>query len=95
MPRFENRQLGVFTSTQVQSGLPVLLVFHDRDGDWQFLSSLEEDATEALHVHVSHLLDDDETLEQLADLPIGWKAWRWSVPDSWTREEISDDQESI
>lgn len=64
-------------------------------GAWQFLSSFEETADEALHVHLSHLLEVDETLEQLADLPVGWKAWRSSLRDRWTREKISIDQESI
>jgi hypothetical protein len=94
--QFEDPTLGVFTSGRVlHDGLPVLLVFHDRDGDWQFLSSLEEDEAEALHIHVSHLLDADGTLGEVADLPLEWKAWRSSVRGEWIREPIPDDQESI
>jgi hypothetical protein len=64
----------------------VLLVFHEQDGDWQFLSSLEANASEVLHIHLSHLLDADATLGEVADLPLGWKAWRLSVGEEWIRE---------
>ena len=46
-----------------------MLVFHDEDGDWQFLSRKEERADEIVHAHLGHLIDDDQTLHQLADLP--------------------------
>jgi hypothetical protein len=89
VPQFTDPKLGVFTSTRVRDGLPVLLVFHDGDGDWQFLSSVEESADEGLHIHVSHLLDNDETLGQLADLPLGWKAWRWSPDELGSESALS------
>jgi hypothetical protein len=93
--QFKDPELGVTTSTRVRDGLPVLLVFHERDGEWQFLSGAEESPDEALNVHVTHLLDDDETLEQLADLPVGWQAWRSSAGAAWRREEIPEDQELL
>jgi hypothetical protein len=45
--QFKDPELGVTTSTRVRDGLPVLLVFHERDGEWQFLSGAEESPDEA------------------------------------------------
>jgi hypothetical protein len=75
--------------------MPVLLVFHDLDGDWQFLSSHEEQASEIAFIHLSHLLQRDETLDLLADLPPGWKAWRRAAGDDWVREVTPADQPHV
>lgn len=95
MPTFPDLKLGVFTSTLVREGHPVLLVFHDEDGDWQFLSSKEEREDECVLAHIGHLLDSDTSLETVADLPPGWKAWRLSVVDDWVREPTPADQPGI
>jgi hypothetical protein len=95
VPHFPDRNLGVFTSTLVRDGVPVLLVFHDDNNDWQFLSSKEEAAAEILLTHVSHLLDTDPTLDEIANLPLGWKAWRWSVGEDWIREPTPEHQLEI
>jgi hypothetical protein len=88
-------ELGVFTSTWVRDGAPILTVFHDRDGDWQFLSNREQSGAEAVLVHVGHLVDEDPTLRDVADLPIGWKAWRVVHDGDWTRNPIPDNQEDV
>jgi hypothetical protein len=74
---------------------PILLVFHDEDGDWEFLSSYEEHADEVVLVHLGHVLEWDPTVSVLEDLPKGWKAWRWSVEDEWVREPTPPDQPSV
>jgi hypothetical protein len=89
---FENRDLGVYTSTLVRHGMPVTLVLHDAEGDWQFLSSTENDPEQCVHTHLSHLVAGDPTLHALADLPLGWKAWRESAGEPWQREPIPADQ---
>ncbi len=76
----------------MENALPVLLVFHDAEDDWQFLSSYEESASECVLVHLSHLLNRDETLHDISDLPVGWKAWRGNLSDTWTREVVSEEQ---
>ena len=92
---FDDSQLRVYTSTIVSGGAPVLLVFHDDDGDWQFLASTERQADEIAVAHIGHLLDADSTLHQLADLPRGWKAWRETASDPWEREPTPDDQAEL
>ena len=67
---------------------PLRLVTHDADdGEWQFLDGehvFEEDAAVVL---LGELLQFDPSLVELADLPIGWYAWRASTADPWERRE--------
>ena len=74
---------------------PILLVFHEEDGGWEFLSSNEEDADGIVLVHLGHVLDWDPTVGVLQDLPRGWKAWRWNVGDEWVREPTPPNQPPV
>ena len=44
---YEERNLGVYTTNDVLAGAPVLIVYHNLDGDWQFHSGLEPDLSDA------------------------------------------------
>jgi hypothetical protein len=93
---FDDGDLGVFSSRLVtEDRSPILLVFHDEGGDWQFLSSYEENEEQIVLVHLSHVLVWDPTIRSLKDLPEGWKAWRDSPEDAWTCEPTPPDQPSI
>jgi hypothetical protein len=93
---FDERDLGVFTSRLVRDDeQAILLVFHEENGDWQFLSSNEEREEEIVLVHLSHVLDWDPIVQSLEDLPGGWQAWRGSVDDDWAREPTPPDQPTI
>lgn len=87
MDGFADSQLGVYSSRLVMDeGRPILLVFHEGDDSWQFLSSEEEQADECVYIHLAHVLDWDPSVRALEDLPEGWKAWRESPADQWIRE---------
>jgi hypothetical protein len=80
----------VITTRQVmEQGWPVLLVTHDADEPrgWQFLNGQgdTDDPADGIPVHVEHVIERDPSLTELADLPAGWRAWRSSVADAWTR----------
>jgi hypothetical protein len=95
-PFTETPDLGVFTSARVmERGEPICLVFHDEDGDWQFLSGYEERAHEVRLVHVEHIIGWDDTVVAIADLPRGWKAWRESPEHQWMRQPIPHDQAHV
>jgi hypothetical protein len=72
----------------VREGVPVLLVTHDEDDHgWQFLDGSETPNDEdAVIVCMSHVVESDPTLHELADLPPGWRAWRGAVGQPWVRE---------
>jgi hypothetical protein len=85
----------VFTTKPVvHDHLPVLLVSHDGDDDWQFLCGTTNDPEDALIVSLGFMLQHDPTLAEVADLPEGWCATRDSPGTQWEREfdEQDDDK---
>jgi hypothetical protein len=76
----------------VKAGAPVLHVIHDTDDHgWQFLGAESPDEAEAMIVGLSEMLAIDPSLEALADLPVGWHAWRENAGDTWTRGPHAND----
>jgi hypothetical protein len=80
--------VATFTTVNVlERGASILLVTHDADdGAWQFMCGTTNDPEDARIVALHEILALDPTVAGLADLPIGWKAWRDSEEDTWTRE---------
>ena len=76
-----------FTTSHVLSGSPILRVYHDYDGDWQFHgdSTQSVDDDDAKLVCLSDVVDRDASLKELHDLPYGWRAERTSTSTPWTR----------
>ena len=74
-----------FTNTRVlRENHPILLVSHDSDGDWQFLCGADEPG-ECLLICLGCAYQRDVTVSAVADLPIGWRAWRASAENPWQR----------
>lgn len=83
----ENPRLGVVTTTAVLAGAPILMVTHDEDdGGWQFLCGTTNDPDEGCIVHLEEIVVMDPTVTSVADLPLGWLAFRNSVGSEWHRE---------
>jgi hypothetical protein len=85
--------VAVFTTKSIVFGRqPVLLVSHDeKDGAWQFLP--REGAChvkDAALVGLREMIERDGTLAELADLPVGWRAWRKSPDSPWLRKRSTD-----
>ena len=71
----------------------MLLVTHDEDDHgWQFLPGEVVQMEDALVVAMSEVVDADPTLNELADLPPGWKAHRRGLGHPWVREKSSPEQ---
>ncbi len=80
-----------FTTIRVlDSSLPILEVYHDHDGDWQFMCGTTNASEDAKVVCLGCMVERDPTLVQLADLPEGWMAYRESSKHPWSREEYED-----
>jgi hypothetical protein len=77
----------VFLSAAVYSGLEaVTYVSHDsEDGAWQFLGDTMSGGDLPLVSCFHHPIDRDRSLEELADLPLGWWAERVAPGHPWTR----------
>lgn len=83
----EPRNLGVITTTKVlDENHPILLVTHDEDGNWQFLCGTTDDPKDGRLVCLNDIVQLDPTVNLLADLPEGWRAWRTTANDHWQRE---------
>lgn len=86
-----------FTTRHVMDGsLPVLEVFHDRDGEWQFLCGTTTEQADVKLVCMGCVLERDASLFELSDLPPGWCADRAAPGESWIRDvfpEGDDDDE--
>jgi hypothetical protein len=70
---------------------PILLVSHDADDHgWQFIGSTDGTAGNGRIILLSEAVALDSSVFQLADLPVGWHAWRDSPEDPWIREADTD-----
>jgi hypothetical protein len=82
----------VFTTKPVtQKGHPVLQVFHDQEGDWQFLCGSTNQMDDMQLVSLGSMVQRDPSLANLADLPEGWYASRDAVGKEWTREPMEQE----
>jgi hypothetical protein len=83
----EDPRLGVITTAPVLAGAPIMMVSHDADdGGWQFLCGTTNDPADGRIVHLAEMVALDPTVTEVADLPLGWVAFRAKVGGEWTRE---------
>jgi hypothetical protein len=82
--------IAVTTRQMLEQGLPILLVTHDADdGCWQMLCGTTNDTEDARVVGLGTMYKQDPSVSQLADLPLGWRAWRPNTESPWVRKQIS------
>jgi len=89
----EPQNLAVISNRKVIFGGEwIALVSHDEDdGGWQFLSHETSPLKEgdAVFVSLRKILRLDPSIAALADLPLGWRAWRGSKDSPWQRARIA------
>lgn len=78
--------LAISTVRVFREGYPVLRVSHDEDGAWQVLCGTTTDFDHCQVVCLGCCYQLDAGIGELADLPLGWGAWRKSVAEPWVRE---------
>jgi hypothetical protein len=89
---YEERNLGVFTTNDAFNGEPILYVYHNEDGNWQFHTTLEPDLADSMIVSFEEITRLDPTISELFNLQWGWRAWRASKEDEWNYEEYPDSE---
>lgn len=89
---YEERNLGVYTTRQALEGEPILYVYHNDDGDWQFHTSLQPDLNDAKLVSLEAITQLDPSLNDIYHLQYGWWAWRDSKDDDWKYEERATEE---
>lgn len=81
------RNVAVFTTKDIASGSsPILHVTHDsEDGAWQFRGVDTPTEDNASVVALATIVALDPSIAELADLPLGWSAWREAKDTPWRR----------
>jgi hypothetical protein len=70
-------------------GEPILYVYHNEDGDWQFHTSWEPNLQDARLVCLEEITRLDPAIKETHHLQYGWRAWRDSTVGEWKYEEES------
>ncbi|HEV2480944.1 MAG TPA: DUF4262 domain-containing protein [Puia sp.] len=84
---YEERNLGVYTTRQAYEGSPILYVYHNESGEWQFHTSLNPSIDDAMIVCLEEITELDPTINEIFHLDYGWRAWRTSPDAPWEWEE--------
>lgn len=80
---YEERSLGVFTTQEILDGKPILWVYHNDDGDWQFHSEGNPDLEHAKIVSLESLVHIDPSLNEIYYLNFGQSASRKTLESEW------------
>ena len=56
----------------------------DADGDWQFLSGDDFDMSSAAIVSLQQIVDIDNSVSSVLDMPVGYTASKVSSNSKWT-----------
>lgn len=88
---YEKRNTCVFTTKQAFDGDPILYVYHNEDGAWQFHTSLEPNLDDAKMVALEQITKLDPSINEIYHLQYGWCAWRSSGDADW---EFAEDEEA-
>ncbi|MBC9912735.1 DUF4262 domain-containing protein [Chitinophaga varians] len=82
----EERNVAVFTTRQVLEGKPILYVYHDEDGDWQFHSEEEPLEEDIKLVALSAIVGIAPGIVAVHQLSYGQQASRASAANTWQYE---------
>lgn len=76
----------ISTKRVMVQGLPVLQVEHYADdASWAFTCGTTDDESDGMVVSMESVVATDPSLQTIADLPVGWCAWRSSLTAPWQR----------
>jgi hypothetical protein len=90
------KNLAVISTRKIfRSGAWIAYASHDADdGSWQFYGNeAEVDHDDLILVGLVEVVELDETVAQLADLPLGWHAWRYTKTSPWKRAKMPDERQ--
>lgn len=88
----ESSNLAVITTKNIINRLGWIgHVSHDaEDGAWQFLElNKDQNTKEAVAISLREIIAIDSSILELADLSLGWHAWRETKESPWKREQMN------
>lgn len=89
--------VAISTPQVLRQGDPVLVVYHDHDGEWQFLHGDVTEDDEGLIVCMGCAFERTPAIGELAAMPAGWRASREAPHAPWVKEPYGarDDDDEI
>ncbi|MBE9585066.1 DUF4262 domain-containing protein [Mucilaginibacter sp. JRF] len=90
---YEARNTTAFTTKQVLDGEPVLYVYHNLDGDWQFHSNDDPNTDDGRIVSLEEIVKSDPSINNIYHLQYGWSAWRSSKEEKWQYAPYEEDDQ--
>ena len=82
----------VITTRGIMDGTEwiALVSIDEEGGEWQFIGPSGARMEEAVVVALHRVFDQDPGIAELADLPMGWRAWREGPDLPWKRGQTHD-----
>lgn len=78
----------ITTKNIILNGSPILSIWHDSDdGMWQFLDGTSVSEEDAMIVSLADIVEMDNSVNEVSDLPLGWVAWRTKKGLEWNRQK--------
>lgn len=79
------------TKNIVNNKNQILSVWHDADdGMWQFLDGTDVNEEDAILISLEEIVDIDDSVKEVSDLPLGWVAWREQKGSEWKRQSETE-----
>jgi len=87
----EPQNVAVITTVKILNGEnEIIYVSHDLDdGMWQFLDGEICETKNAILIALKEMVEHDNSIVQIANLPTGYIAHRKSKKDVWVTEKLS------
>ena len=84
----EKNTMVITTKKIINKEKSILLVSHDEDdGMWEFLDGDDVKEEDAIVVSLFEMVHLDSTVNQIADLPLGWIAYRDNIHSKWLKQK--------
>ena len=81
----------ITTKAIIKREKPIVLVFHDKDdGMWEFLDGEDVDENNSAVVSLYEIVEIDKSLNELANLPLGFGAFRDDENKVWNWFKIKE-----
>jgi hypothetical protein len=92
-PFSDPQHRSVYTTRFVlDDDLPILVVSHDPDGEWEFLCGTTDNPKDGRQVMLSEVVELDPRVAEVADLPVGWRAFRDTTDAPWLQQPFSTEE---
>ena len=91
--KFEDRPdvMVMTTKNIINRKNSILSVWHDAEDEmWQFLDGTDIDDDYASLVILEYMVNIDKSINDIADLKLGWVAWREKKDIEWRRQKIEE-----